>query len=121
MKKLSDYKGDEAIELWADLLEPITGILSDKAVADTVKSGKAVLMIAREVLKTHKNDAAKILLRIDNSPLDGLNILLRLAELIKEISESEELKSFFGFPVLSVKTDNASSGSVTENTEVAEN
>lgn len=121
MKRLSDYKGDEAIELWADLLEPITRILSDKKVADTVKSGKAVFLIASEVLKTHKKDAVDILYRIDSTPIDGLNILLRLAELIKEISESEELKSFFGFPVPSVKTDNASSGSVTENTEVAEN
>lgn len=121
MKRLSDYKGDDAIELWADLLESITKILSDKAVADTVKGGKPVLMIAREILKTHKNDATKILLRIDNSPINGLNILLRLAGLIEEISESEEIKSFFGFPVPSVKTDNGSSGSVTESTEVVEN
>ena len=30
MKRLSDYQGEEAIELWADLLDPISDILTDK-------------------------------------------------------------------------------------------
>ena len=30
MKTLSDYKDEEAIELWADLIDPLTAIFSDK-------------------------------------------------------------------------------------------
>ena len=40
MKKLSDYKGDEAIELWADLLEPMTEILGDKDIAKILQDNK---------------------------------------------------------------------------------
>ena len=50
MKKLSDYKGDDAILLWADLLEPITAIISDKKVAVAVRSGKNKILIAKEII-----------------------------------------------------------------------
>ena len=120
MKRFSDYKGDEAIELWADLLEPITRILQDEKVAKSVKSGKAVFQIASEILKGHSKDASEILLRIDPTPLDGLNIILRLAELVQEISEREELRAFFGSTPQAMM-HSASTGSATENTKEEEN
>lgn len=118
MKKLSDYQGDEAIELWADLLDPLTDILGDPEVQKVVKSGQAPLMIAREVLKTHKKEATEILLRIDPEPIDGLNIILRLATVIVDVGQRDELKSFFGYAVQAT-TEDESSGSVTESTKVA--
>ena len=120
MKKLSDYKGDEAIELWADLLEPLTDILGDKQIANVVRSGKPKLLIAKEVLKLHKKAAVDILTRIDDTPLDGLNIVIRLMELISEIGQNEEIKSFFGYAE-QVKEVEESSTSVMENTEAEEN
>lgn len=115
MKKLSDYKGDEAIELWADLIEPIAKILADKTIADTYKSGKPKILLAKEILKTHKKEAADILLRIDPAPLNGLNIIMRLIEVLLEIEGSEELRGFFG-TAGKEKTLSESSGCVTENT-----
>ena len=120
MKRLSDYKGNEAIELWADLLEPITRIFQDKNVETAMKSGKAVFQIAGEILKTHSKDASEMLLRIDPTPLDGLNIVLRLAELVKEIGEREELRAFFGYTPQAMM-DKESTGSPTESTEAEEN
>ena len=120
MKRFSDYKGNEAIELWADLLEPITKIFQDQQIAQTVKSGKAVFQIASEILKKHSKEASEILLRIDPTPLDGLNIILRLAELVQEISEREELKTFFGFTPQAMM-GKESTGSHTESTEAEEN
>ena len=120
MKRFSDYKGNEAIELWADLLEPITRILQDKQVAETVKSGKAVFQIVSQILKKHSKDASEILLRVDPTPLDGLNIVMRLAEFINELSEREELRSFFGFTPQAM-TDKESTGSPTESTKEEEN
>ena len=75
MRKLSDYKGDEAIELWADLIEPIAMILADKSMEATIKSGKPKIVVAKEILKAHKKEATEILLRIDPEPLTGLNIM----------------------------------------------
>lgn len=120
MKRLSDYKGDEAIDLWADLLEPLAAILGDPKIANVVQSGKPVMLIAKEILKTHKTEAVEIIERIDDTPIDGLNIILRLVNLIAEIGENETIRSFFGFGA-QAKTDSKSSGSPTENTGVNEN
>lgn len=119
MKKLSDYKGDEAIELWSDLLEPMTAILGDKNVAETVTSGKPPMIIAKEILKSHSKEATQILTRIDPTPIDGLNIIVRLVENLADIGKNEEVKSFFGYAE-QVKTDSESTGSVTENIEAEE-
>lgn len=120
MKKLSDYQGDEAIELWADLLEPLTKILGDNKIEQAVKSGKPKILIAREILKAHKQEATEILLRIDPTPINGFNIILRLVNILAEIGENQEVKSFFGFAE-QAKTDSESSGFVMVNTEDTEN
>lgn len=108
MKKLSDYKDEEALELWGDLLEPATKILSDRTLANIVKAGKPPIVIARTILKKYKAQATAILLRIDPTPLDGLNIIVRLMDVIKDIGQNEELKSFFGFAEQATKDDTSS-------------
>lgn len=120
MKKLTDYTGDEAIELWADLLEPLTIILSDKKVVNSIQSGQAKMLIAKEILKAHSKEAKEILLRIDPAPIDGLNIVLRLVAVITDIGKSEEVKSFFAYAA-QAKMDDESTGSPMENIKVVEN
>lgn len=119
MKKLTDYTGDEAIELWADLLEPLTKILGDKKVADVIQSGKPKMLIAKEILKAHSEEAKEILLRIDDTPIDGLNIVVRLVAVLADIGENEEIKSFFGYAE-QAKMGKESIGSPTENIKVVE-
>ena len=116
MKKLSDYKGEEAINLWANLLEPFTTILSDENVANAIRTKKAPLIIAGEILKKYQSEAIQILNCIDDSPIDGLNIVVRLVGLLVEIGSNEEIRNFFGFAEQG-KTAKGFSGSVTENTE----
>lgn len=118
MKRLSDYQGEEAIELWADLIVPLTGILGDKKIAEVVNSGQPKLMIAREILKNHAKEAEEIMLRIDPEPLDGLNIILRLVNLLAELGERDDIKSFFGYAG-QAKTESESSGLHTVSTEGA--
>lgn len=120
MKKLSDYQGEDAIDLWADLLEPMTEILGDPEMQKSIQSGKAKILIAKDIFKAHKAEAEQIMLRVDPEPIDGVNILLRLVALISDISQNGELRSFFG-SAAQAKTDSESSGSATENTEGAEN
>lgn len=97
MKKLSDYKGDEAIELWGNLLGPLTEILSDEGVQKAVRSGKSKLDIIKEILKDHKKDAEELMLIVDPEPIDGINIVLRMAALVTDIGKYPEVKSFFGY------------------------
>lgn len=116
MKKLSDYQGNDAIELWADLIDPLSEILTDDSVKNTVRSGKPKLAIAKEILKSHSSQATEILLRIDDTPVNGLNIVLRLISLLTEIGQNDEIKSFFGYAEQTA-TAEKSSGSPMVNTE----
>lgn len=116
MKKLSDYQGEDAIDLWADLLEPMTTILGDDKVQEVVRSGAPKMLIAKEILKTHKKEAVEIMLRVDPEPIDGLNIVLRLVSLLADVGQNEEIKGFFGYAEQE-KTDNESSGFAMVNTE----
>lgn len=120
MKKLSDYQGEDAIELWADLLEPLSNILTNPKIVATVKSGEKPLIIAKDILSECKKDALQIMLRIDPTPIDGFNIIVRLVELINEVGKREDIKSFFGYAE-QAKADSEPSGSAMESTEVAEN
>ena len=115
MKRLSDYKGAEAIELWADLLDEMSSIFGDENVQKAVVSGKSLMAKAKAVLAGHESEVVAILERIDPTPVNGLNIMTRLIALIKEFQESEEFADFFGLPVQAT-TESGSFGSVTENT-----
>lgn len=119
MKKLTDYTGDAAIELWADLLDPLSVILTDEAIRKVVQSGKSKMDIVKEILKKHKKEAVEILLRIDNTPIDGLNIITRLMALLSDIGQNDEIKGFFGYAEQD-QEDKGSSGSPTENIEAQE-
>lgn len=115
MKTLSDYKDDEAIELWAELLDPITAIISDKELISGLK-GKPPIIMAKEILKSHKAEATQVLLTIDPEPLDGMNILIRFVALLSDIGRNKDIMDFFGSAAQGM-TESASSGSATENTE----
>ena len=115
MKKLSDYKGDEAIELWADLLEPLSAIIIDDKVKEAIQSKKSRLETAKVILSTHKKEAVEILQRIDPEPIDGLNVVVRLIALLADIGQHEEISSFFGYAEQAKSEDNAS-GFATANT-----
>jgi hypothetical protein len=118
MKKLSDYKGEDAIELWANLLDPFVEIAGDKKIATMLRAQAPPLVTAKEIIKSYKKEACQILLTIDDTPLNGLNILVRLAGIINEIINDEELKPFFASAA--DQEGEKPSGSVTANTEESE-
>ena len=116
MKKLSDYKDEEAFELWARLLEPFIEILSDADVRAMIQEKNPPIVTAKAIIEGHAKAAKEILLAIDDTPVDGLNIVVRLVEVLKEIGNDPTIRSFFGF-VAEEKKSKSSFGSATENTE----
>ena len=119
MKKLSDYKGEEAIDLWADLLEPICTILQDDEIAKVYRSGAPLVSAVKLALKNHKKETTEILLRIDPTPIDGINVIERALAVVVDIEKSNNFKSFFGSAGQG-ETADVSSGNVTANTEGVE-
>lgn len=119
MKRLSDYKDEAAIELWGGLIQPISAIVGKDAVKAEIKNeNKTIATIAAVILRECPAEVAKILTTIDDSPLNGFNVLPRLIAIINEISESEEFSSFFKFAGQE-SAANVSTGSAMESIEGA--
>ena len=116
MKRLSDFKDGDAIDLWADLLDPIASITSDEKIATVARSTGNKIKIAQEILKLHKSEAVEILLRIDPTPVNGLNLIARVVDILLEIESSPELQGFLGLSEPE-ETNNESFGSATESTK----
>ena len=118
MKKLSDYKNEDAIELWADILDPLMRIFQDDEFLNIFRPGTPVFQMAKAILKGHPKEIQEIILTIDDTPITGLNLLPRTVDVIKEIKNSEEFSGFFGStPQMK---ENASSGPVMANTGAGE-
>ena len=94
MKRLSDYKGKEAMELWADLLEPAIKVFGDKEIATALRR-KAMLPSAKMMVERYPDEVISMMLRIDDTPIDGLNIILRLVTILAEVGSNPTVKSFF--------------------------
>lgn len=120
MKKLSDYKDEQAIELWADLLDPLVEIFKDQRIIDAFRSGKPTIVLAQEMIKSHANEVSKMLLIVDPTPLNGLNILIRLVGVLNELMEDPTLSDFFGLSAVAKKQE-TSFGSAMENTGDSQN
>lgn len=118
MKKFSDYKGEEAFDLWIDLFEPIGRIFANPEVKKSFGT-KNKAFVAKGILQNCKSDISEVLLRIDDTPINGANIIVRIIELLSDIETDESTKDFFGFAEQE-KKENASYGSVMENTEDVE-
>lgn len=123
MKKLSDYKGEDAIELWGDLLDPVIAIIGDKKVTDLIKNrdGHTMMQLAQKIVKWHSKEILHVFKTIDpDEEIDGLSVIMRLTNILAEIGTNAELRSFFGFAGQEIM-ENESTGSATENTEDGNN
>lgn len=118
MKRLSDYNGEEAIELWAELFDPMTTILTDDEITDSLKSGSTtpLMAIAGMTLKKYPKEVSRILSRIDDDEINGANILTKLIIFLTELMRGDKASAFFGSAEKGTQED-VSSGSATESTE----
>ena len=119
MKKISDYKGEDALELWGDLLDPMITIMADPDIASTIRAGKAPLIIAKEVIRTHKKEALEIMRRIDPTPVDGINFATRIVDIVMDFMRNDAIKDFFASAGQDAM-ENEFTGSATENTGAEE-
>lgn len=125
MKKLSDYTGSEAIEIWGKLLVPISDIVvaiqKDAKIKEemTLKNGSQLELISKLMVHFSKEISA-ILLLVDDTPIDAINMLPRTISIFGEMMKNPSIASFLAL-VPQEKTENEFTGSVTENTEEGTN
>lgn len=63
--KLSEIKGERALEVLADLIEPVAEILGDKEIVAVLQSGKAPAKAIKLALKNHKKAVLAMMAAID--------------------------------------------------------
>lgn len=117
--KLSDYKGEQALDLLADLIEPATAIMADKEIARAIKAKLPTIKIVKAAIKNHKQEVIEILATLDGEDAKEYAekvTLFTLPVKLLEIFNDPDLMSLFTSQ--GQKTDETYSGSAAESTEV---
>ena len=112
--KLSEYQGEAALDLLADLIEPAGEIMSDKQIGDIFKENrfKAIGL----AIKNHKKAVMQILATMDGVPVDEYKCnVFSLPVKILEILNDPDMIQLFQYQ--GQTGDANSSGSASENTE----
>ncbi|MBQ0054672.1 MAG: hypothetical protein KBS54_00790 [Synergistaceae bacterium] len=116
MKKLSEYKNDEALDKLAELIEPLSEIFTDKKVVDVIKNGGNKIKVVSCVIKTHKKAIIEILAILDDVPVEQYECnLLTLPVALMSILNDKDLMDFLALQGQNMAS--ASFGSVTDNTQ----
>lgn len=111
MKKLSDYKGVEAIELTADIMEPLAMIFADKEILELSKQRGPMIRFIKPALKNHKIEVIEILARIEGVPVEEYVNKISVATLpmqILTLINDPQVRELF--PSQGQKMDSQSSG-----------
>ena len=112
--KLSEYQGEAALDILAELIEPAGEIMSDKEIGDVFKQNrfKAIGM----AIKNHKKAMIQILATMDGVPVDEYKCnVFSLPVKILEILNDPEMIRLFQYQ--GQTGDAKSSGSASVNTE----
>ena len=112
--KLSEYQGEAALDILADLIEPAGEIMSDKEIGEVFKQNrfKAIGM----AIKNHKKAVMQILATMDGVPVDEYKCnVFSLPVKILEILNDPDMIQLFQYQ--GQTGDAKSSGSASANTE----
>ena len=103
-RKLSDFKGEDAIEVLADIIEPFAYIMADSDIQKLAKEatenkGKIQpIQYIKIALKNHKHEVLEILARIHEMPVDEyektVNVITLPMEILAIVND-EAIKSLF--------------------------
>ena len=119
--RLSDFKGEAALDVLADIIEPLANILSDKEIqALSKQENTPVIAMVKPAIKNHKHDLIVILARLDEKPVDEYEKSMNLFTLPKQVLEllnDPEVQSLFQSQGQTKVSSFADSTSAMANTE----
>lgn len=116
--RLTDIKGEEALDFLADIMDPIISIMSDKEVQDAFRADDRLTAI-KLLLKGHKKETIQIMAIMDGEGdaveeyTEKVNILTLPRKLLELFNDPEVMALFTSQGQM---TDGADSGPVTEST-----
>ena len=112
--KLSEYQGEEALDILAELIEPVCEIMADKEIGEVFKQNrfKAIGL----AIKNHKKAVMQILATMDGVPVEEYKCnVFSLPVKILELLNDPDMIQLFQYQ--GQTGDANSSGSASENTE----
>lgn len=113
--KLTDFKGNEAVEVLADVMEPVSVIVSDKEFQTLIKTkGTPIMKVVSYILKNFSNEVLDMYEPLTKEKREEATPT-KLIQLILDISNDPELSSLFTSQ--GQQEALTPSGSATENTE----
>ena len=96
--KLSEIKGERAIDAMADLLEPLSLIFADAEIQKSIKSEEPKLLLIKKILKAHKKEAIQIMAILDGENPETYDVsLLKIPMKLLEIVNDPEVQSLFTY------------------------
>ena len=126
---LTDFKGEAALDLVANIIEPVSVLVADEKVKDMISGeldGVGIAKLTSYLLKEHKKEILEILAATEGKKPSECEFTLKslfvdVNNLVKMITEDEEmadLRDFFSG--LTQKDSTTSSSDVTETTQETE-
>lgn len=95
MRKLSEIKGEEALDVLAEIIEPAAEIFTDENVKKALKS-ESRIKAAKIILKDHKKAILTLMAALEETPVEEYKpTLLALPALIIGVLNDPELNSLF--------------------------
>lgn len=123
--KLSDFKGEEALDVLADIIEPLTTIIADKEIQELAKvKGTPKIKFVKPAIKNHKEEVIYILATLQRQTPEEYEANLSLVTLPMQVLEfinDPEIQKLFFSQAQSQSTSQDNSGSAMENTKEKEN
>ena len=114
MRKLSEYKNEEALDLLADILEPVAHIFADKDFVEQLQTNK--MSAIQHVIRNHKSDVLTIMARLEGVSVEEYQCtIFTLPMALINMLNDPDLIDFFKSQGLKINEE--SFGSAMENIE----
>ena len=111
--KLSDIKGEKALDVIADLIDPITNLVQDKKFKAIVDKGNQKEVV-KFILREHPKDILTVLALVnEKDPATFQPTLIELPKMVLDLMSDPDVMSLFKSQ--SQTEQSAYSGSATEN------
>lgn len=90
--KLSEIKGERALEVLVDLIDPVTLIAADEEIVNTYKSKAPKILLVKKLIENHKKEVLTILAILnDENPETYEPSLIELPKMLLDLVHDEEL------------------------------
>lgn len=102
--KLSEIKGEKALEVMADLLDPLAEIINDEEIRKAYDEKMTYLDIAKLAIKSHSKAIITILALLDGENPETYEVsLLSLPKKVMEVMNDPDLKDLFQSQAMTTK------------------